>query len=149
MTYPAGSGGAGHAPVQPPSIVGRRVRPAATRFEGATADYPLDDEGNWVAIDPVDQEVALSLLIPLGSCASAPDVGNTFRELVPQSASLQADAEDRARRSLFRPLSRKDIALDRVAVRPNVTTGGVLVFAYYRNLRSADPSKLLVRRAQP
>lgn len=141
--YPAGVGPSGHAPVADPATLAVGSMPAATRYDGMTRGFQLDSDGNWIAIHPVDQEVALACLLPRGSVRSAPAVGHTFRDLVPGSPSLRAAALDRARLALARPLARGDIVLDDVIVQ----SAPLAVAVLYRNLRSADPSKTLTRTA--
>lgn len=142
--YPAGVGPAGHAPVADPETLSVGTTPAATRYDGAERGYRLDTDGHWEAIHPVDQEVALACLIPLGTVRSARTVGHTFRALVPGSPSLRADALDRARQALGRLLARGDVVLDGV----DVQDAPLVVSVRYRNLRSADPAKTLTRTAK-
>ena len=68
-------------------------------FDGATRTFLMDDNGRYRDIHPVDQKVALTLLLEFGKITSAPDIGNTLRQiraLVPGEA-LTADIERRLR----------------------------------------------------
>lgn len=141
--YPAGVGAIGFAPVVAPGTVPPRVDPVAALLDGATRDFPLNADGYWKAVHPVDQEVEIALLVPAGSVASAPDVGHTLLDVDLGAASFQNDVADRVRRALTRPLARGDIEIVRIDA--SNANRQLRCAVTYRNLRSATPAVPLTR----
>ena len=80
-TYLAGMGPMGYSPSVPPNAP-RDVRPpAALYFDGQTRDFPLDENGFYREVHPVDQKVELQLSLPRGAIASTPGIGNHLRTI--------------------------------------------------------------------
>lgn len=136
--YPAGVGPAGYDPVVPPSAP-RRVRPPVSlHFDGATRDFILRDDGFYDEVHPVDQQVALALLISEGVVAAVPEVGNRLRTInrVP-FAVARSTAKDYVNLALSGLLASKSIAIDKIDVEG--TRGALFVAVTYRNLLARDP----------
>lgn len=144
--YPGGVGPAGADPVTS-TFAPRQKRPAAIRYEGATSDFELDHDGNYQAVTPVEQAVALSLSIRQGDIKSSPTTGNTLHEIVYlDSATLGADIDDRVRRS--NPLARllADGQAEIVRIDHEIGKQGFKVAVYFRDL-TADKTRTIRRDA--
>lgn len=134
--HPAGEGPAGFDPPAEPAPLRRAEPPRALLFDGATRDFPRDADGRYRDIHPVDQEVALALLVELGAVGPAPATGSTLRA-IPHAGgpTLKADVRNRIHLALARPLAAKDI--EEIAI--TVTTprpGAIRVIYDYLNLRA-------------
>jgi len=94
--FGAGLGPAGFDPIADPTPARNVTPPRAILFQIAGTDYPLDDDGRYQDIHPVDQWVALQLGIVASSLGSSPNVGNTLRSIThvgaPSTANKAADA---------------------------------------------------------
>lgn len=78
-----------------------RTAPRALELDGATRDYALDvSTGLYVDGDPIDQRVALALLVAQGAIASSLATGSTLRSIrnlgTPDTGRLVDDAVRRA-----------------------------------------------------
>ncbi len=138
---PAGDGLAGEDALVssgPPRSV---TPPVALRFDGATADYPLDSEGRYVSIHPVDQRVALALIPRLGTVASVPELGNGLRSIRKITRATPNEARSHVDRALASLIRAGDIRLLSVAVETHPRTGAILCAVSYTNLRTSPPSK--------
>ena len=143
----AGESIAGEEPcgeyVLPANSPARRVQPpAALLYDGATASNPLDAAtGLYREIHPVDQAVALALLVRRGTLASAPNVGSRFREIKKITKTTPAQATDFAKQALATLVSAKSIAIVSIVVETNAKAGSLAVVVNYRNLRTAKSEK--------
>lgn len=135
--YLCGIGFAGFAPVIPPGAPRRVSPPAALLFDGASRDFPLDENGFYRESHPVDQEVSLALCISRGAIASASSVGNKLRTISRVSQSVaEALARSYIRDALASLVSRKAIEVQNVTI--DTTVPGRLLFAVtYLNLETA------------
>src|SRR5690242_18105687 len=98
--YLAGIGPAGFDPVTDPPARKVLRGPAAMAYDGASRDWPLNVQNNYRSVHPVDQQMALSVLVRKGTIASAPNVGSTLHEITHLSAkTLQSDVDNRVRTS--------------------------------------------------
>jgi hypothetical protein len=141
-SFAAGSGPAGFDPIlkrpaAPPVALG------AIRYEGRTRGWVQDESGQYVKLHPVEQAVALAMCTRKGSLKSAPRVGNTLFEIeYLGSPDLGADVEDRVRNAF--PLSdlvrSGDVEIVKIE---HDESNGLVVALYFKNLRSANPSKQL------
>lgn len=133
----------------------RATYPRALWFDGATRDYALDADGRYRDLHPVDQKVALALLVELGRVTSAPAIGSTIKSVAPNAPTTPAAVEAAVRRALAPMLRAQEIRLRAV---PGTTVGiqvesgehGRLeVAVYYVNLARAatDPARLQSARA--
>ncbi len=109
--FPA-DGQAGLDPVGAP-LPRRNVRlPWALLLDGWTRDVPLDANGLYVEVHPVDHKVEVAMFIALGKLQSAPGIGGTVGEVaVGEDAAMQRDAETRIREALAELLAEGDIAI--------------------------------------
>lgn len=126
--FPAGYGPAGYDPGIPPGEP-RRVRPpAALRYDGATRDFVLREDGFYEEIHPVDQKVALALCISRGAVAAVPGLGNNLRTIkrVTQGVA-ETLARQHVREALADLLSAKSIRIDAI------------------NIDASDPGRLLIQ----
>lgn len=135
--YPAGIGPAGYSPVVPPDAP-RDVRPpAALYLDGQTRDFPLDANGFYQEVHPVDQKVELQLCLPRGAIASVPGIGNKLRTIqrVRQDVAITL-AQSHLREALADLLSAKSIQIQQIKI--DVDVPGRLLFAVtYLNLELA------------
>ena len=132
---PAGEAPAGLDPPGAPSPP-RDVRPPqALLVDGATRDVPLDAQGLYAGVDPVEHRVALAIFLTLGAIPSAPEIGSTIRDArIAASAPLQQDVEARVRQALADEMTAQNI--DLLQVTATVTVRWRLsVLVVYRNLR--------------
>src|SRR5580698_2091135 len=109
---PAGAAPAGIDPpaaLSPPRNV---LPPQALLFDGATHDVPLDAQGHYMGVDPVDHRVALALFTTLGRIPSATEIGSTLTSArIADPVPLQNDVETRVRLALADEISAQNIAL--------------------------------------
>lgn len=132
--FPAGIGPAGYDPVVPPDAP-RNVRPpAALRLDGASRDYVLDDDGFYAELHPVDQKVALALLVSRGAIAAVPGLGNKLRTIRRVSAAVAETLTRQYIREALADLIRgKSIEVESVVVDTSVA-GRLLFSVAYKNL---------------
>jgi hypothetical protein len=132
---PAGAAPAGLDPAvasSPP----RNVRPPQALFiDGVTRDVPLDTNGRYAEVDPVDHRVALALFTTLAAIPSAAEIGNTLDQArIDDQAPLQRDVETRVRAALQDELDAQNIAI--VTITASVTVRWRIgVTLVYQNLR--------------
>lgn len=132
--FPAGFGPAGVDPLPPPTPPRRVVPPPALWFDGATKDFLLDTStGLYVPLHPVDQEVALALLINLGSISSATSVGASFRSIKRITPSTKTQATRAAQDALVQLVQQRLIQIDQIEI-DVYTIGGFAVAVSYENL---------------
>ena len=148
--YALGFGPAGFDPVVVSAPRTEFRAPAAQEFDGATRDFPRDATGNFRALHPIDQGVALSLLTKRGSIKSAPEIGNTLHEISPVTAS-RVEQQVHVRVNDAFPL-RDYLAADSVEtirIEYDISIRGRLAVAYtYRNLLLGKSSgEITVRTA--
>lgn len=133
--YPCGDFPAGDDPT--PARAAQRQVPdtAAVYFDPSTKDFPLDADGFYVAIDPVDQRVALALTTVEGSMSGSTDVGSRLRRIkYLDPLHIKALVTDAVKVALADEINAKNIALVSVEVDlPNASA--LLVRVTYQNLR--------------
>jgi hypothetical protein len=132
--YPAGAGHCGLDPLPPPVPPRDVSPPAALRFDGASKDFLLDANGHYYAIHPVDQQVALVLLVGLGTIASAPTVGAAFRRIQRITSSTQSQATDMANAALRKLVTAQKVAIVAIDVEISLPQGATLIAVTYQNL---------------
>lgn len=135
--YAAGLGPAGYDPVVPPNAP-RDVRPpAALLFDGETRDFPLDANGFYSEVHPVDQKVELALCISREAIAAAPEIGNKLRTIQRvKSTVAETLARNYIREVLADLLASKAIRIENIEL--DVSVPGRLLFAVtYTNLELA------------
>ena len=140
----AGSSPAGSAPAgsDPPVSAGppRNVRyPRAIRLDGASGDYPTDDDGRYLDVHPVTARVVLKLLVKLGAIPSAASTGSKFSAIQRGTAAQrEAQAKQIVRDTLKDDIAAGDIRLERIVVDASAP-GATLTAVYFVNLRE-DPT---------
>lgn len=88
------------------------IPPRAPRFDPSTRDYPLDDNGLYQDIHPIDSQVILALTVEFGKISSASTTGQTLREIPsPQGRRVKSDVDLRVRSALSRLTKRGSIAI--------------------------------------
>lgn len=108
--------------------------PRAARFDGLTRGFPVDAAGRFIDCHPVTQEVALAFFTEAGKLKSAPDVGNTVRQLTHiEPEKLQVEVDRRMRAAMRRPLDAGAIRiLELTAV--TLITGRISIRFRFQNL---------------
>ncbi len=137
--FAAGSEPAGHDPVPAPSATVLLPKPiAAVFYDPATKNNPFNADGSLQEIHPVDQAVALSLCIPLGSIKSAPDTGHgIFRIRSTADKALQKKVENEVLLAVSALITAGDIEILLVEVSaPPSAKGRLETFVTYQNLRT-------------
>jgi len=141
-SFPAGSGPAGADPIQSGTPNGI-VEPTAIRYEGASKDFALDAAGNYRRVHPVDQAVAIGMMVRQGQLKSSPTIGNTLDQITYLTGpNLKSNVENRVRTAnpIAALLASGSISIDHI---DHNTTGGKLVAVlYYRNLK-LDPNRVM------
>lgn len=114
------------------------VVPKAILIDLVTRRTLFDSNGYARAMDPVDQEVALSIGIEKGAITSAPNTGLDVQRILRASdAALLTTATDAVNVAVARPLARGDIRI--LAVNVERREGRVLILCDYYNVRTAKP----------
>ncbi len=139
----AGTSGAGFGPAgfEPLPTSGSVVSsaPAALLFDPNTRDFRKGADGRFVAVHPVDQEVALALGLVERDVGSASSLGNRLRRIARAGGpSLQAGVEDIVRLALKRLTDRDAITVREIVVQ-SPTRGMILVAVSYENLALQPP----------
>lgn len=110
-SFNAGLGLAGHDPIDVPAPAVSTAIAGTALFDPLTKTYPLTTDGaDVVEADPVWQEVAHRLGIPLGSLSFAPDVGIdliAIKQATPGTA--QRTVEDVVNRALAPMIAGGDV----------------------------------------
>lgn len=109
-----------------------RVRPAARLFDPVTRDYVLDSDGLYEGIHPVDAAVQQAMHFVAKRLTSAPDAGNTLREI--KSAfepRVRSNVENRVRAALAHLVARRDITIDSIEFEPGGKYGLKVGLAYW------------------
>jgi hypothetical protein len=134
--FPAGvDGGAGEDPATDPPAARTVTLPAALQFDGRTGDYLTDASGRYKSSHPVDQRVALKMLVKRGKIPSASTLGSSFAEINRLSAEKRATrAQQIVRTNLADDVSAGDIEI--VDIRVDTSNQyATLVALDYINLR--------------
>ncbi len=109
-----GAGPFGLSPQTPPAL---RVVPQfqAYDIDVRTRDVPIDDNGFYKSIHPVDHRVRMGMLINFGAVPADPSVGSTIHEMpFDTDENMTADANRRVRIALKEPLDDEDIQIESV-----------------------------------
>ena len=132
--YPAGYGPAGYDPVVPPDAP-RVVRPpTAMLFDGQTRDFPLDENGFYREVHPVDQEVELALCVSRGAIASVPGIGNKLRTIQRVRAAVaETLCQNFINEALADLIKAKSIEIQSIVI-DTIVPGRLLYAVSYRNL---------------
>lgn len=135
-SYGAGMGPAGFDPVADPSAPRRVTPPRALLFQLNGFDFPLDDDGLYQAVHPVDQWVALQVGVSLGAIGTSATAGNRLRRITHVGApSTQREVEDAIRIALAAKVNDGSIRIDAIEYEAK-SFGGFKVALTYTNLRA-------------
>ncbi len=141
--FPLGTEPAGASPIvtSPPR---KAKRPTAIRYEGAVRDWTIyDSTGGYQAVTPVEQGVALSLMVSQGQITSSPTTGHTLNEIETlDETTIEADASDRVRRAnpLARLVRDRKAAIKKIDVQ--VVANQLRVAVYFVDL-TRDKNRML------
>lgn len=98
MSTGAGSSLAGAVPAgfDPPGTVGAArsvVPPHALYLDAGSMDFPVDEDGHYQSVHPIDHQVEMRLVPATGSVPSDPSVGATLRDIaIGSRAQMTAEA---------------------------------------------------------
>jgi hypothetical protein len=118
---------------------GEVLQNSATRLTtGTSGGIKIDtyENGRVDSGHPIDQGVALSLTVRLGSVRSAPGVGNALHEVDPYAPSAESDVRKRvlAAYPLSRYLADGSVTIKKIEFETR-KHGGLLVSVQYTNER--------------
>lgn len=86
--------------------------PIALAFDPMTRDIPMDTNGRYGELHPVDHRMALAIFVSLGKLRASPDMGGTVDQVaIDDDVKMQADAERRVRAAAKDLISNGDIRL--------------------------------------
>ena len=137
----AGAGLAGKS--APASLAPRDVRPPrALYFDGASRDMLLvTATGLYRSLHPVDQKMAMALVLRRGSIPVAPDLGSTFHEIgIGEEEAMTADAIQRASQAAALLIQVGDVRITSVRCFSS-RVSRVRVEVDYLNLRLAEEER--------
>ena len=110
--FAPGEGRFGSDPVAPTGPPRSLEPPEALLFDGRTRTFPYDDDGKLKTIHPVDQAVALSVLVEMKKINSNQGLGSTLRKAPAVGGPrLQADVERRVRAAVKARIDAEDIEI--------------------------------------
>lgn len=150
----AGQYNAGASPTTgSPTVLGSavaRTLPTALWFDGKTKTYLLDETtGQYKSIHPVDQRVALKLLVKYGTIKASPKMGNRFH-LIQLDGRAESSARAEVLRILADEIARGDIRIASVTVQVNTgVASGLGIQVDYYNLRTLPPSRQTATNVNP
>jgi hypothetical protein len=134
--------------LSPQAQPARRVVPAfqAYDIDVRARDIPIDANGFYKSIHPVDHRVRLNLLIGLGVVPADQSVGSTlFSMPFDTDENMTADGNRRVRNALRQLIDDGDIQIDSLTVSGSAMSSapGRLVFLLvYKNLRLPEDERL-------
>jgi hypothetical protein len=113
------------------------------RYEGTVSDWVIDGPGNYRAVTPVEQGVALSLCVRQGDIKSSPTTGNTLHEITHLGGD-DLDNDIRNRVLTANPLARliRDKQAEVVRIDKEIGKQGFKVALHFKDL-TADKSRVL------
>jgi hypothetical protein len=132
----AGGGLAGAGEPWEGAVVVQKAPPVALAYSD-DGDVPINGDGLYGSLHPIDQRVRLALLPPLGSIPAEPTLGLDWATPFETGEKLRADVVDRIRNALFRAgITSAEVEEKRIIVerKPRVS------WQYeYVNLQTAQP----------
>lgn len=116
----------------------------ALEIDLAARDVPVDDNGFYQSIHPVDHKVLLNLLTELGAVPADPTIGTTlFQVPFDNDERMTADGSRRVRSALNQMVLDEDITIDNVQLLSGSSVSGRLIFEIeYQNLRLPEGERL-------
>lgn len=138
--FPAGYEDAGDDPDI--AVPAARVVPEvqALYLDPDARDFPLDENGFYVGIHPVDARVEAQMLIAAGSIKAAPEIGNLLFSYRYATPDITTRVQYEVKRALRDEVQGGNIAIKAVTVE-TLTMGGFLVELQYVNLRLAESAR--------
>lgn len=141
--YGGGVGPAGLDPLPDATTPPPGAPPVALLFDGATKDFPLDDDGLYRSVGTGAQKVELALLRQFGKMPIATTQGLDLSGVVPVAgAQLTVDVEARVRAAVAQPLAALEIELLSITGTSPVR-GGIKIYVRFRDL--TDPLKPVIQ----
>ncbi len=132
--------------MSPGETLGARVVPEfqALEIDLGTYDVPIDENGFYKSIHPVDHKVLLNLAIKLNAIPADPSIGTTLFDVqFDTDERMTADGSRRVRGALNQMVLDEDITIDDVKLLSGTSTSGRLMFEIeYQNLRMPEGERL-------
>lgn len=120
----------------------RAALPRALLFDGATRTYLMDGDGRFLDVHPVDHEVALAVLVELGTIASSPATGSTLRRVKYLGGpTLKTEVAERLRTAVARPLQGGDIQELSITVETTTPWALFVRFEYVNKRLAGSPTR--------
>lgn len=121
---------------------GRRpYLPAAPYYDGRTRDWLLDANNQYRGIHPNDEGMAMSFAMTKGECSSAPDVGNTLKDIPYVTADdIQAQIETHVLNAYpcSRLIAEGKVRIDSIEHEVRNEDNGLAVVINYTNLDTSQ-----------
>jgi len=116
-----------------PSDPRRVTKPVAAYYDGASRRFSFDDDGRIVGIHPVDQGVALALLVAYGRMTSAPTAGNKVRRIrFAGGPRLETEVQTYCREAVQRWVDAGDIRELSIVVKIPIPGSLIVEYSYVR-----------------
>lgn len=132
--------------MSPGEALGARVVPEfqALEIDLATYDVPIDENGFYKSIHPIDHKVLLNLAIKLNAIPADPSIGTTLFDVqFDTDERMTADGSRRVRGALNQMVLDEDITIDDVKLLSGTSVSGRLIFEIeYHNLRMPEGERL-------
>jgi len=106
----------GFQPGDPTPAPGPVETPWALKYDGATADFVMLEDGSYDEVHPITHETVLRIVVKLGAIPVTRDLGSTLSEIkiVSDQAAMTIDARRRTEQALDDLIAEKKITLDGV-----------------------------------
>jgi hypothetical protein len=117
----AGMSFGGFQPADPTPAPGPVQMPWALKYDGATADFVMLEDGSYDEVHPVTHETVLRVAVKLGAIPVTPEMGSTLTAVkIANQAAMTIDARRRIEQALDDLIADKKIKIDGVrALAPN------------------------------
>lgn len=132
-TYPAGFGPPGFAPVVAADPPDPATYPRSILLDGATRDFTLDAKGRYVDLHPVDQKVALALLVAKGKLAADSSQGQALAS-VTFGTDVVNKTTTTVREAVADIVAANEISIIAIEVDAKADVGAIFVAFSYLNL---------------
>lgn len=122
---------------------GRHPYAAVPYYDGHARDTVRDQYGSVRGVHPVDQGMAMALLVRRGECKSDPTAGNTLHEVADLSGDdleSQIRSHVESAQPLARLVSEGKSRIERID--HQVAKGKLAVYVYYKNLDTGERGKV-------
>lgn len=115
-----------------------RSRQKALFFDATTRDFPIEDDGRYVATDPATAACQAALYFLRRRIPSAPTNGNTLDEVNPYDPRALAQADNAVRTALAHVAACGWISDIRVRIRPLKSGGHKTEVTVFNHLLEQD-----------